>query len=276
MIYNNLGHTDLFLVIVILKSPAQVATAIKELDGAPLFNKRIQVGLSKGPLKTLPSFRWGWYATESSSLHGLALRYPQVSPPKDIFSSYKTGRMVTFHEFPNDNELYLECMKWLYARLHHYNVRGLSRMIAYTPRGCPDIKRSFVTVQFETKEAAEEVQSLYNNQHFHGFPIAVGITKPPMKYLGASWDTGHNQAHNQPRDHGTAEGTNFESVWVPLAFLFGRLSCTTTFTCSSLLTCIRCRMKCIGNGFLGVRTGASGCQDISIESSNCYFGNVRD
>jgi len=85
-------------------------------------------------------------------------------------------------------------------------------MIAYTPRGRPKIKRSFVTVEFETKEVAEEVQSLYNNQHFHGFPIAVGITKPPMKYLGASWDTGHNQAHNQPRDHGTAEGTNFESM----------------------------------------------------------------
>jgi hypothetical protein len=103
-------------------------------------------------------------------------------------------------------------------------------MIAYTPRGRPKIKRNFVTVEFETKEIAEEVLSLYNKQHFYGFPISVGITKPPMKYLGASWDPGHNRAHDQPRDHDTAEGTNFESVRVPLAVLFGRLSCTTIVT----------------------------------------------
>lgn len=35
-----------------------------------------------------------------------------------------------------------------------------------------------------------------------------------MKHLGPSWDSGHNRAHFQPRDYGSAENTNFESVCI--------------------------------------------------------------
>jgi hypothetical protein len=275
MIYNQLGQNDIPLIIVILESPAQVATAIKELNDAPIFYGRVEIVVLKRVPTSLHSFRWGWYATESSSLEGVTLRYPHTSPPKNLFSSYKTGRQVYFRGFPYYNELQVECTKWLYARLHQYNVRGLSRVIDYTPRGSLQITRCLVAVEFETKETAEEVQSLYKNQKFNGFPIAVSTTKPPMKHLSASWDTGHNRAHDQLRDDGTAEGTNFESAG-PLAVIFGRLSCTTIVTWPSLLTFIRCRMKCIEDGFLGNRTGVSGCQYISIKSSACHVIDVRD
>jgi hypothetical protein len=205
------------------------------------------------------------------------LRYPHTSRPKNIFSSYKAGRQVCFYNLPADNKIILQFKEWLYARLHQHNVRSLSRQFNfYVPKGRPGDQRANVTVEFETKEIAEEVQSLYKNERFYGLPISVSVSRPPMRYLGASWDSGHNGAHGQPRDYGTAEVTNFESVRVPLAVLFGRRSCTTIVPWPSSLTCIRCRMKCIENGFLGNATGASGWQDISIKSSTCHVINVRD
>ena len=157
-----------------------------------------------------------------------------IGQPYEVLNTtycYFRTFVVDKPSFPLRNKnLYAECMNWLYARLHHYNVRGLTNTIKYTPRGRPGDKRGFVTVEFETKKIADEVLSLYKNQHFYGSPVLAGKTKILMKHLGASWDPGHSRAHGQPRDHGTAEGTNFESVRDPLAVLFCRLSCTTIVT----------------------------------------------
>jgi hypothetical protein len=70
-----------------------------------------------------------------------------------------------------------------------------------------------VDVEFATKEEAEVICELYNGKlSFRGVPVKVQVRRPPMKHLGVSWDPGHNRAHGQPRDYGSAKNTNFEAV----------------------------------------------------------------
>lgn len=200
---------------VVLKSPAERVRAIQELDGAALFGKRVQVhkcAARHEDALTEPYLRWGWYANRSSAIEDIRLRYPPTSRPHGIFDPYKEGRVVTFFGFPADNSFRFQTKQWLYSNLHTYNALALSEMVFYKRRSLHRQLRSFIHCIFETKEVAETVSGLFDGSVAFGEKLKVAKTTPSMKYLGSSWDSGHNRAHGQPRDFGMANDSNFESV----------------------------------------------------------------
>ena len=64
-----------------------------------------------------------------------------IGQPYEVLNTtycYFRTFVVDKPSFPLRNKnLYAECMNWLYARLHHYNVRGLTNTIKYTPPWSP-------------------------------------------------------------------------------------------------------------------------------------------
>ncbi|KAH6633168.1 hypothetical protein C7974DRAFT_375289 [Boeremia exigua] len=143
-----------------------------------------------------------------TSSGAVKLRYPRTSPPHGIFLPYKEGRIIIFSSLPVTPENY-DVSEWLYQRLHSYNVLSRSPLLdGNNERG----KCFVIACEFETREVAQEVVRLFNNSIALGSKIHVHQARPPMRVLGVSWSSGRNRAHYQPRDEGTADGTNFESM----------------------------------------------------------------
>jgi hypothetical protein len=119
-----------------------------------------------------------------------------------------------------------------------------------------------VDVEFATKEEAEAICQSYDGKiSFQGVPVTVQVRRPPMRHLGASWDPGHNRAHGQPRDYGSAKNTNFEEV-CPFTFYIRSL---TVAVKDSGLTVLRCKTRCIGDGYSENTIVDCGWQATSIE-----------
>jgi hypothetical protein len=184
-----------------------------------LFNQKVEIvpyvptqpnNLRKGK----PAFRWGWYSNASSSVNDIKLRHPRVAPLRGIFEPFREGRHVIFTNLPDHlRAIDDSAFNWLYTKLHRCDVLGTSTLQRYTHK--QGLKRggSFVDVEFATKEEAEAICQSYDGKiSFQGVPVTVQVRRPPMRHLGASWDPGHNRAHGQPRDYGSAKNTNFEAV----------------------------------------------------------------
>lgn len=223
MEYNavNLLHAN--RSIVLLKSASSVPAAFR-LTGEVLLNRKVEVApyvfkeqehLPEGK----PAFRWGWYPNASSSVSDIKLRFPRMVPLRGTFEPFREGRHVLFQNLPEQLSVVDgSAFNWLYTKLHRCDVRYTSYLQRYTlaqqaskqglkPNG------AFVDVEFATKEEAEAICQSYNGKiSFQGAPVIVQVRRPPMKHLGASWDPGHNRAHGQPRDYGSAKNTNFEAV----------------------------------------------------------------
>lgn len=214
MIYDHLHRNKIGAVPIILKSPSSVPAAL-ELTGAPLFHERVTI-VRWSPEKIrdngFPDYMWGWYANTSSSFNDISLRYPCTSVRSGAFEPYREGRSVVFYGLPMGTFRDPGLEQFIYQLCHDFDVVSLSEAIRYQ---ASNGARRLVDVIFEKKEDAQAVCDLYNNISYRGCRITVGIRRPPMKYLGASWDPGHNRAHNRPRDLGSAKNTNFESVRNP-------------------------------------------------------------
>lgn len=259
--------------------------AALELTGAPLFNKR--VGINPASTSTAhahtrsadkPALYWGWHANTSRLLINIKLRYPHTSPVPGCFDSYREGRHVIFSGCPDSvrpRDQHID--QFVYAACHAYNVLGSSEMIRLK---IGNAKCRKIDVYFATREQAEEVCRLYHDTLYDGFKLAVAIRRPPMKYLGVSWESGHNRAHYQLRDYGSAKYTNFESVCIqpyPQPSLIVHLKSTTG---RQLLTGIRCKMMYIEGGFsltaITAQTVDFGCPDISTRSQYaCWDAGVE-
>jgi len=99
-----------------------------------------------------------------------------------------------------------------YAYVYAYNVLNISQT-TYKSRGH---KVGMIIYELETRKEAEDICKRYNGTSHGGRKIHIAIRRPPSRHLSSgSWDSSHNRAHNQPRDLGSAKGTNFESVWFP-------------------------------------------------------------
>ncbi|KAJ8106525.1 hypothetical protein OPT61_g9475 [Boeremia exigua] len=141
-LYDALGLNDIGVIPVVLKSPAQVPIAIKELNNAPLFSSRVTVKPSdynrlrsdREREDTRLAFNWGWYANKSSSIQDIKLRYPRTSPPQGIFESVRQGRQVAFARLPADNRALPSVERWLYSKLHAYNVLSQEGLRYYQSR----------------------------------------------------------------------------------------------------------------------------------------------
>ena len=218
MEYNavNLLHAN--RSIVLLKSASSVPAAFR-LTGEVLLNRKVEVApyvfkeqehLPEGK----PAFRWGWYPNASSSVSDIKLRFPRMVPLRGTFEPFREGRHVIFKDLPaNLHTVKYDFFSWLYTKLHRCDVLSTSSLQRYADR---DRDVSFADVEFATKEEAEAICQSYNGKiSFQGLPVRVEVRRPPMKHLAASWDPGHNRAHGQPRDYGTAKNTNFEAVRPP-------------------------------------------------------------
>lgn len=194
MIYNSVGQNDVGSIFVVLKSEALVRDAIKELTGAPLFNKRIRVEVPRwyrsADARRQIQIRWGWYANESSLMKDVKLRYPRTSPPRNCFESFREGKHIVFNGLPADNDLSSTIMQWTYKLLHTYNVLGLTEIMFYRSRHTQGQQYTFIGCQLATKREAEVFCQLNQKPDFYGSSVAVFQRRPPMSVLGASWDPG--------------------------------------------------------------------------------------
>jgi hypothetical protein len=85
MIYDaEVGHTHSNgKVTVLLKSPEQARQAIKDLDGAIMFDQKlVVVPYNKARETRYVEFYWGWYAVPNPSL--FKQRAPILKPPLDV------------------------------------------------------------------------------------------------------------------------------------------------------------------------------------------------
>jgi hypothetical protein len=253
--------------LVLLKWASSVPAALR-LTGELLFNRKVDVApyVFKEPKilrKGKPAFRWGWYSNAFSSTNDIKVRFPRLAPLRGTFEPYREGRHVAFANLPCLlSELDGPAFDWLYAKIHHCDVLGTSKWQRYTHKQGLKEGKSFADVEFATKEEAEAICQAYNGKiSFQGVPVKVQVRRPPMKHLGASWDPGHNRAHDQPRDYGSAKNTNFEEV-CPFTFYIRSL---TVAVKDSGLTVLRCKTRCIGDGYSENTIADCGWQATSIE-----------
>jgi RNA recognition motif-containing protein len=219
MVYDDLNMTP-HEHCVVLSSPKAAFAARRELSGAVFYGDCVQIGAFLWIRRPLPregaALKWGWYANSSPSFGHRKLRYPRTSPKEGIFDSFREGRHVVFTNLPVFGKHTYEHMPHIdYAFAHAYNVLSMNKS-NYALRKEPfrGQRRGMIDYEFETREEAEDICKLYNGTSFGDLKINVAIRRPPSRYLGGSWDSSHNRAHDQPRDLGSAKETNFESVWL--------------------------------------------------------------
>jgi hypothetical protein len=102
-------------------------------------------------------------------------------------------------------------MNRIYSMFHSFNVICTSRIREYKSKHSQQSKW-LIVLDFETQDEANEVRKIYDGDVFDDYKLSVAIAKPPMRQIGASWDSGNSKYHNSKRDTGSAVGTNFEKV----------------------------------------------------------------
>jgi RNA recognition motif-containing protein len=211
MMYDHRGLTTGYIHVV-MSSPEEADRAMHELNGVPLYTKTVKiVPYMKLESRGEYSLSWGWYANKSNSLKDVRLRYPHTTPPRSIFDSYRESRSIAILRDDLIKPMY-KLSESLYGLLHAYDVLNTHSVIYKYSTGKKAEQRSMCEVVFATTEAADTVCQVYNGTVWHGSKLTVGLRRPPTRLLGGSWEASHNRAHYQPRDLGSAKGTNLEKV----------------------------------------------------------------
>jgi hypothetical protein len=88
---------------VVLSSPEVVLAACRDLEGAALNNRRVQIEKFRQKTDALASgllaLHWGWYANNSSSAERSKLRYPRTSAKIGDIRSLTRGQSCSIHKF---------------------------------------------------------------------------------------------------------------------------------------------------------------------------------
>jgi hypothetical protein len=190
--------------------------AVDELHGAALFDRKLGVRTIDGQMwkekqhRTI-NYSWGWVASNDLDYDEPNLRAPLMKAPKDIFRPIREGRRVVV-DFPSAAQVWL---RHIYALFHSYNVDATSWEIKYTQKTSGN-RRSWYSVDFSTREEADDAVRVFHEYNLNGCRLHVAKHQIPLKYLGASWDSGHPGAHFSGRDQGSAVGTNYEHVSLAL------------------------------------------------------------
>lgn len=201
---------------VIMADESTAKAAVDELDGAALFDQKLGVRTIDGEMwkekqHGRPSFTWGWEASKVLNHDDPLLRAPDMKVPKDIFRPIREGRRVLV-DFPSAVQVRL---RQIYGLFHSYNVDATSWNIKYTQK-VGGKERSCYQVDFSTREEADDAVRVFHEYNLNGCRLHVAKYQIPLKYLGASWDSGLPGAHFSGRDRGSAVGTNYEHVSLAL------------------------------------------------------------
>jgi hypothetical protein len=216
---------------VVMHDEATASAAIKELNGASLFDSKLEMSIKRqkrGQPERRPFLSTGWEASDRPEVGLAFLREPLLEPPKDLFAPVREGRRITFDNFPVLEKEVLETSSLLggpkktgplvdvsqtlmYQLLHNYNVTSLSRTVLYLRKPEKSLIRA-LHVDFASKDEADHARLTFNNFSYHGSVLGVATWQIPMKHLGVSWDSGRKGGHFSGRDQGSAVGTNFEEV----------------------------------------------------------------
>lgn len=196
--------------------------AIKELDNAPLFDRRLKSRQFE-PIVGDSSYiniSFGWYASRSPILEHVQLRAANFKPPSDIFAPMRESRRVIVDNLPNYLPVHLRQRKGpvlkdrIYAMFHSFDVLCTSRVRSYKdPR--PKQRKFLLVLDFQTPEEADMACNLHDGHLVESHELAVAVSKPPMRHIAASWDGGKAGYHNSLRDTGSAVGTNFGKMRQP-------------------------------------------------------------
>jgi hypothetical protein len=88
MQYSGISGKRYGRTVAVLRDEEEAHNACRELDGAPLFDKRVKIttwdGAKKVAERVPTDLRWGWYATSSSRPPDLRHRAPLLSHPKNV------------------------------------------------------------------------------------------------------------------------------------------------------------------------------------------------
>ncbi|KAH6638999.1 hypothetical protein C7974DRAFT_373291 [Boeremia exigua] len=192
---------------LILADDDAAQAAIRELDGAPLFDERIELEPLSGPF-LVPPYRYfestldqGWTAGKSSDPLHWERRPPPLQRPRNIWKPYREGRVVALTagcEFDLFD---------MYELFHNYDVDCLSGCFR---TGQSEEYRNMI--HFATRKEADEVIQLFDRSTLWGSRCRVSRWQIPLRFLGNSWDNGPKGGHWSGRDQGSAAGTNFQSV----------------------------------------------------------------
>lgn len=199
---------------VIMADESTAKAAVDELHGAALFDQRLGVRtLDVESLRTgqrrMPNFTWGWVASKVPNRH--SLRAPVMKAPRDIFRPVREGRRVVV-DLPSQAQVSLA---QIYELFHSYNVDATSWEIKYTQK-VGGHERSCYQLDFSTREEADDAVRVFHKYKYKGCRLQVAKYQIPLKYLGASWESGRPGAHFSGRDQGSAVGTNYEHVSLAL------------------------------------------------------------
>jgi hypothetical protein len=187
--------------------------------------------------------------------------------PARVHRAKTLSKRVAFSGVPaskdraNARDMVIEC--FMYDLCRWYDVVNMSEMGRLFTRTAGD--RGFVIVEFEKRKDAQVVCGLYNDIVAQGSKISVMLSRPPMKFPGASWDSSHSHARYQPRDFGSANNTNFVSVRIASLASFVT-ACAVGFCVEQQwLIWIRCKRKSIANGHWAEQIVGFGFRSASIE-----------
>jgi RNA recognition motif-containing protein len=203
---NNFGR-----VTVVMADESTAKAAVDELDGAPLFDRRLVARLFDIELARLAQPRQtksatsGWVASRTQYMN--SFRAPLMSPPKNIFRLVREGRRVVM-DVPQQANFFLSDTSALF---YNYNVDAVSLEVVYEQKSSKS-RRKCWHVDFSTREKADDAVRVFHKFKYKGSRLQVAKYQIPLKYLGASWDSGLPGAHFSGRDQGSAVGTNYEHV----------------------------------------------------------------
>ncbi|KAF2626714.1 hypothetical protein BU25DRAFT_449256 [Macroventuria anomochaeta] len=210
----------------VLASDDAAKAAIRDLHGAPLFDRRIRVSpyeKASDSKAKFNNFYWGWTASKDPRLANAKIRGPHLRPPKDIFRSIRQGRRVAIDMPRSVNHHPGE----LYALFHNYNIDSMGDFIEYRRKSDSGL-RSTIMLDFTTREEADKSVHVFDEHKFKGMVLQVRKWQLPLKHLGGtSWDGGRPGIHYSGRDQGNAAGTNFEHVSFPMWCRLSSMHCVS-------------------------------------------------
>jgi hypothetical protein len=209
---------------VVLCDVESIDVAISELNGASLFNAKVLVTKYGrfDKLHTRPNLNWGWFASADPDPGNADVRGVLTEPPVDMFAPLREQRRMGFTNIPLPHLVTTRArfksretlVETAYRLLHDFNVNSAATVWPEeNARKGYQMTTGTVLIDFDTREEAKCAQNKFDGRLYGSRTVIVRPWQIPLKYLGASWDTGRGGEHfSGKRDQGSAIGTNYEEV----------------------------------------------------------------
>jgi hypothetical protein len=171
--------TNHIFCFVVLSDVGSIDVAISELNGAPLFDRRVTVEMYHPPSKNAHKLdlTWGWHASTDSDPYNADVRGVATEPHMDIFAPVREQRRIGFRYIPSARPVKIGVGPWssemvtqtMYRLLHDFNVTStaITRQTETLITG-HRVKTIAVFVDFQTRDEAKRAQSAFDGRMYDG------------------------------------------------------------------------------------------------------------